>query len=189
MARAAVSDPVPGASDNASGVAVMLAAAERLAAAPLPHTEVWLVATGCEEAMLGGALDFCDRHAAELDPHHTWYLAIDTVGAGSLRWVTGEGFLRRVHYHAGFVRLAEEVAAEPGAPPARPYLMAFTTDALVPALRGWRALALLALDEDDYPPNYHWRTDAPEAIEPRALDETLDFTMRLLRRIDRDLGS
>ncbi len=184
MGRAALSDPVPGASDDASGVAVMLAAADRLAAAPLRHTDVWLVATGCEEAMLGGAIDFCDRHAAELPRESTWYLAIDTVGAGGLRWCTGEGFLRRIPYDGDFVRLCEETAAEEGAPPARPYAMTFATDALIPAVRGRRAMALLALDDDDYPPNYHWRTDAPDAIDPRALDHALDFTLRLLRRVD-----
>ena len=190
MGRAALSDPVPGASDDASGVAVMLAAADRLAAAPLAHTEVWIVATGCEEDMLGGALDFGDRHGAGLDRDSTWYLAIDTVGAGSLRWCTGEGFLRPIPYHPEFVRLCEETAAEEGAPPARPYTMTFATDALIPAVRGQRAMALLALDDDDYPPNYHWHTDAPEAIEPQALEHTLDFTLRLLRRIDgRSAGS
>ncbi|MBI5489108.1 MAG: M28 family peptidase [Deltaproteobacteria bacterium] len=186
MGRAAFSDPVPGASDDASGVAVMLAAADRLAAEPLAHTEVWVVATGCEEAMLGGALDFCDRHAPGLGAYNTWYLAIDTVGAGALRWCTGEGFLRRIPYDGKFVRLCREVAAEDGAPPARPYTMTFATDALVPAVRGLRAMALLALDEDDYPPNYHWHTDSPDNIDPRALDHTLDFTLRLLRRIDAD---
>jgi hypothetical protein len=184
MARAAFSDAVPGASDDASGVAVLLAAADRLIVEPLPHTEVWLVATGCEEAMLGGALAFCDRHGADFERDNSWFLALDTVGAGSLRYVTGEGFLRKIPYDGEFVQLAADVAAEPGAPPAKPYFMTFATDALVPAIRGLRALGLLALDEDDYPPNYHWHTDAPEAIEPRVLDESLDFTMRLLRRID-----
>jgi hypothetical protein len=184
MGRAALSDAVPGASDNASGVAVMLAAADALARRPPEHTEVWFVATGCEEAMLGGALDLLARHAGELDRERTWFLALDTLGAGTLRWCTAEGFVRRVAYDRTFVGLAEATAAEPGAPPARPYAMSFTTDALVPASRGYRALSLLTLDEDDYPPNYHWHTDVPEAIEPAALAAALDFTLRLLRRLD-----
>jgi acetylornithine deacetylase/succinyl-diaminopimelate desuccinylase-like protein len=40
---------VQGANDNGSGTAALLTILERLADAPLPHTEVWGVFTGCEE--------------------------------------------------------------------------------------------------------------------------------------------
>jgi hypothetical protein len=184
MARAAFGPVVPGASDDAAGVAVLLALADRLADAPLAHTEVWFVATGCEESGIAGSAALLDRHAGELDRKNTWFLAIDTVGAGTLRWCTEEGFARPVRYDPEFAALAAATAAEPGAPPARPYATSFGTDALHPAVRGWRALSLIALDDDDYAPNYHWHTDTPDAIDPATPAAVQEFALRLVRRID-----
>ncbi|MDI7267025.1 MAG: hypothetical protein QME96_03410, partial [Myxococcota bacterium] len=62
----------------------------------------------------------------------------------------------------------------------------FGTDALVPAVRGHRALSIIALDDDDYPPNYHWRTDGPDAVDPATPAAAVDYAHRLLRRIDAD---
>ena len=183
MALAARSPGVPGAADNASGVAILLALGERLCAEPLAGTEVWLAATGCEEAMLGGALDLLGRHAGELPAASTWFLALDTLGAGQLHYATGEGLAASVRHDPGFVALAAAAAEEDPARP-QPYAMTFCTDALVPAVRGYRALSLIALDEDGYPANYHWRTDVPEAIDPAVLAAARDYTLRLLRRID-----
>jgi hypothetical protein len=176
--------PVAGASDDAAGVAVLLALAERLAADPLRATEVWFVATGCEESGLYGPQALLRRHADALGRPDTWFLALDTLGAGTVRWCTGEGFARHIRFDPAFASLAERVAAEPGAPPALPYANPFATDALVPALRGYRALSLIALDEDDYPPNYHWRTDVPENVDPATPRAALDFAERLARRLD-----
>jgi len=184
MARAALNPAVPGASDDAAGVAVLLALAEDLRLAPLDHTEVWFVATGCEESGLAGAVELLERHAAELDRERTWLLALDTLGGGALRWCTGEGFVRFLRYDASFVALARETAAEPGAPPARPYAMTFGTDALAGLVRGYRTLSLIALDDAGYPPHYHWRSDTPENIDPATPAAALEFTRRLLRRLD-----
>jgi hypothetical protein len=54
----ALRSPVPGANDNASGVAALLALAGRLASDPLDETEVLLVFPGAEEAGMGGMRAF-----------------------------------------------------------------------------------------------------------------------------------
>ncbi|MBN1770873.1 MAG: M28 family peptidase [Deltaproteobacteria bacterium] len=184
MGRAALGPAVPGASDDAAGVAVLLALAEDLAAAPLEHTEVWFVATGCEESGLAGAVDLLERHAGELDRERTWLLALDTLGSGTLRWCTGEGFVRFLPYDGSFVALARETATEPGAPASLPYAMTFGTDALAGLVRGYKSLSLIALDDAGYPPHYHWRSDTPENIDPATPAAAREFTRRLLRRLD-----
>jgi hypothetical protein len=184
MGRAALAPAVPGASDDAAGVAVLLALAEDLRAAPLDHTEVWFVATGCEESGLAGAVDLLEHHRDELDREGTWLLALDTLGSGTLRWCTGEGFVRFMPYDPAFVALARETAAEPGAPPSRPYAMTFGTDALAGLVRGYKSLSLIALDDAGYPPHYHWRSDTPENVDPATPAAAREFTRRLLRRLD-----
>ena len=45
--------PTNGANDNASGISVIPSIGEILSRESLEHTEVWCVASGCEEARLG----------------------------------------------------------------------------------------------------------------------------------------
>jgi hypothetical protein len=51
----ALSEIVPGAYDNASGVAAVLSAADELTADPPPNLDVWIVLTGAEESFCEGA--------------------------------------------------------------------------------------------------------------------------------------
>ena len=71
-------EDVPGASDNASGTAVALQLAAECAAAPLAHTEVDVLITGCEESGLLGAQAYARRHT--LRAAETTFLNFDTVG-------------------------------------------------------------------------------------------------------------
>jgi hypothetical protein len=74
----------PGAMDNASGIAVLLALAEsllrdqRLAAADLTF-----LATGAEEIGLAGAMRWIQRHAEEYPRDATLFINIDSAGVGS----------------------------------------------------------------------------------------------------------
>ena len=71
-------EDVPGASDNASGTAVALQLAAECAAAPLAHTEMDVLITGCEESGLLGAQAYARRHS--LRAAETTFLNFDTVG-------------------------------------------------------------------------------------------------------------
>jgi len=58
-----------GANDNATGAGLVLALGKQLCDAPLEHTRVWLVCSGCEEVQHYGAIDFFRRHKGDLlDP-------------------------------------------------------------------------------------------------------------------------
>jgi Zn-dependent M28 family amino/carboxypeptidase len=58
---------VPGANDNLSAVAAMLAVARRLAEEPVHGVRVLLVSTGSEESFEEGMSAFIARHEHELD--------------------------------------------------------------------------------------------------------------------------
>src|SRR5207244_13421157 len=79
----ATSRTVPGASDNATGVAALIELARRFAAAPAPGVELVLLAPGCEESGMGGMAAFLRDHAAELRSLSTLVLGLDTLGAGT----------------------------------------------------------------------------------------------------------
>src|SRR3954452_9470481 len=88
--------PVPGASDNASGVAAVLGLAHDLAPRPPRSLRVLLVSTGSEETMVEGMDAFLRRHRAELDPARTLVVCLDQIGWEKLVLRDSEGVLRRV---------------------------------------------------------------------------------------------
>jgi hypothetical protein len=77
IARAEV---VPGANDNLSAVAALLAVADELERNPLPGLRVLLISTGSEESFSEGMQAFGRRHFSELDPEQTEFLCLECLG-------------------------------------------------------------------------------------------------------------
>jgi hypothetical protein len=73
----------PGAMDNASGLAVLLALAEGLPRdETLRGVNLTFLATGAEEIGLAGAMRWIQRHEGELDRARTVFVNVDSVGVG-----------------------------------------------------------------------------------------------------------
>jgi hypothetical protein len=176
---------VYGANDNASGTGVMLAVAERVAKDPLQNTDVWIVATGCEEAGLVGMLAFLRRHEQELQD--ALILNLDSVGAGELKYITGEGLIKAVPSDPELLMFSAEVAREnPELQLVPQEYRAFPTDASAALMGGYRAMSIMALDEEGVIPNWHWETDVAENLDEENLSETEAFVDLLLTKIDRE---
>lgn len=80
----------PGANDNGSGVAVLMAAAEALAQEPLPHTQVDVIFFSAEESGLIGSEVYVKEHREQLNGAAV--LNLDMVGSGErLTYVSGAG--------------------------------------------------------------------------------------------------
>ncbi len=174
----------PGANDDASGVAVMLALAEALAREPPPELEVWFLSTGSEEGILGGMQAFVEHHRAELQARRPFVLNLEVLGSGRATYLEGEGFLRRYPYHQEAVDLAAEVAAEPAFASVRSLGTApFATDALVATRHGIPAITVASLNDDGYVPHYHWPSDTPETVDLRSVEEAYAFCHRLIERL------
>ena len=74
---------VPGANDNATGVAVVLDLVRALVAEPLEHVEVVAVCPGGEESGMGGFAAFLRARASSLHPASTLVVGLDTLGSGT----------------------------------------------------------------------------------------------------------
>lgn len=176
---------VYGANDNASGTGVMLALAERLAGAPLQNTEVWVAATGCEEAGLVGMRAFLDRHEQEL--REALILNLDNVGAGELKYITGEGLIKAYPSDPELLMFAAEVVREnPELALAPQEYRGLPSDALGALIPGYRAMSIMALDEEGVIPNWHWETDVVENLDEKNLSDTERFVEVLLKKIDQE---
>ena len=174
----------PGANDDASGVAVLLALAEHLANQPAVGLEVWFLSTGSEEGLLGGMSAFIERHGAELEGRRPFVLNLEMMGSGRPVYIESEGFLRRYPYQAEAVGLARDVAAEEefagiGSLAASP----FASDALIATRNGIPAITIASLNDQGYVPNYHWPSDTPENVDLTSVEDAYAFSRRLVERL------
>jgi Zn-dependent M28 family amino/carboxypeptidase len=174
---------VYGANDNASGTGVMLSVAETLAKQPLENTEVWIVATGCEEAGLVGMLAFLDRHGHELQD--ALIINLDNIGAGELKYITGEGMISAYPADPELLMLAAEVVRETPSLSLTPHeYRTLPTDAYAALVRGYRAMSIMAFDEEGVIPNWHWETDVISNLDENNLEKAERFVEKLLAKID-----
>lgn len=141
---------VPGASDNATGVAAVLALVERLAADPLPGVEVVVLLPGAEESGMGGMAAWMEAEGATLDPATTLVLGLDTLGAGEPMVVSAEGPLWKVDYGAAELDLADAAAARAGLPAPRRFRLGGWTDPVLARLAGLPTISLLSLRDNAF---------------------------------------
>lgn len=176
---------VPGANDNASGVAAVLAVVEKLRRQPLQNSKLWVAFTGCEEAGIQGARAFFKKHWTELPTESTAIINIDNVGSGNLHYVTGEGMLLFYNFDEALINQCQLLAQSPPFENVRPleYRRAYF-DTLVFVQHGYPCTTLIALDNDQLIPHWHWYTDTVENIDEKTIRQTADFAAELIRRLD-----
>ena len=176
-------EDVPGANDNASGVAVVAELARELAAEPLTSSRVVVLMTGCEESGLLGAQAFLRSR----DTSGWLFVNFDSVGGpGTLRYVRREGIVQKWDADSALLEIAERVGSR------RPRLelaasegpIGLTYDVTPVLARGGRGLSFVAGDGGVIP-NYHWPTDTPENLGPGALERALEVGREVLAAIDR----
>lgn len=157
---------VPGANDNLSAVAVLVAVAERLNEEPVSGLRVLLVSCGAEEVIQGGIYGWMARHAPELPRDRTWVLNLDTVGSPRLALLEGEGPFRMEEYHdPPFRDFIVDTAARAGIALRRGLRARSSTDAVIPSRAGFPTATLVSVDYAKALSNYHLMTDTPENLD------------------------
>lgn len=168
------SDTVPGASDNATGVAAAIELAARAAADPLEGTELTIVLPGCEESGMGGMAEWMRGEGAGLDPATTLVLGLDTLGAGEPMVVSAEGPLWRVRFGDSDLAVADRGAARALQPPPRRFRIGGYTDPALARLAGLPAISLLSLKGNAFT-EYHLPTDTPDRVDWDSVQRCLDI--------------
>jgi hypothetical protein len=193
LADIELSDVVPGANDNASGVATALSLAEQLDADRPENLDVWVLLTGGEECQMEGMRSFVRSHRKSIDRESNYFIVLDAVGAGTVRYETGEGLAVTYDLDGRLAELCTAVAEadrENGNRfGARPWRSGFATDALPARIAKLRATTVTCLaDGSILPAHYHRPEDVPKRIDRKALDRAHDFVLELVRALDRDVG-
>lgn len=160
------SETVPGANDNLSGVASLVAVAELLRERPIAGLRVLLVSCGAEETIQDGICAFMARHRDELDPASTRFLNLDTVGSPHLVLVDAEGLVRLEEYHGPWLAdLVQRRAQELGIPLHRGYRFRVSTDSVIPSRAGYPTATLVSMTDWRAQANYHLPSDTPDNLD------------------------
>lgn len=170
---------VNGANDNGSGAAIALAIAEAHRQQPLP-VDLTVLLTGAEEVGERGMKHFMETAGRQLDPGNTYFVNLDNVGGGVLRYQLGEGMVAYYKYSPVLIGLARELAAtaERKLLPLKNTIL--PTDSLIPARRGFHTITFLAQNEDGTIPNYHWHTDTMDTVDRDLVEFTGRFVWQYL---------
>jgi hypothetical protein len=164
---------VPGANDNASGVAGVLELVGRLARDRPAGLEVVALVCGCEESGMGGMLAWLQTEGLELDPDRTLVLGLDTIGSGEPVVLEAEGGLWPVRYREDDVASAERAGL-------RRWRLGAWTDPVLAALRGLPALSILSVRDGGFP-NYHLPSDLPANVDVGCVEACVDAAEAIAR--------
>ncbi|MEZ5078692.1 MAG: M28 family peptidase [Solirubrobacterales bacterium] len=163
---------VPGASDNASGVAATLALLAAWAREPLPGCEVIALFPGCEEAGMGGMAAWMREEGAALDPSRTLVLGLDTLGAGDPVVAASEGPLLPQRFREADLAWADAGAAAAGLPAPERVRVPAWTDPVLALQAGLPAISLLSM-RDGLFTEYHLPTDTPDRVDWGSVERCL----------------
>lgn len=164
------SETVPGANDNLTACAVLVALAEMLRESPR-DLRVWLVSAGAEETLQDGIRGFMDTHASELDRDATSFLCIDTVGSPRLMMLEGEGPAWMEDYDPGLRDTVIRVAEENDLALERGFRARASTDAIIPRRHGFKIANLSSVNDYHYLSNYHLPSDTAENVNYETVAE------------------
>ncbi|MCL4557537.1 MAG: M28 family metallopeptidase [Deltaproteobacteria bacterium] len=171
-----------GANDNASGVGVLLGIAERFSTEPLRNTEIYLVATGAEEVGMAGMLFFVREHRDLLKD--AFVINIDNCGSGRVSYIIEEGMIKQYPADHSMVAMADKIVKESSMHITPRVFTTMSTDALVPLSRGYRAMSIMAFDDEGVLPNWHWETDVFENVRPAPVNLAYEFASKMIGTIE-----
>jgi hypothetical protein len=173
----------PGANDNAAAAGTLLALAERLQAEPLPHTEVWLAFTGCEETGCDGMRSLLAEHRAALQ--EALILDLELAGIGDqLVYMHDEGVVRRRSIDPQVERLLQEAGQAFDLRPVSTRGTGAFTEAGCAWEHGFhRAVCLLAQRRGSpLMPEWHRLSDVPERLQACTLERMHALVWEILRQ-------
>ena len=184
----ALSEIVPGAYDNASGVAAVLSAAESLTADPPANLDVWVLLAGSEESLCEGSRAFVRAQRKQLDRETTRFINVDSVSYGEVAYEISQGAVISFNHDPQLIELCEALSSA-GAGEAKPIRHSALDDALPPRVLRMRSITIRTTDaEGNLAPWYHTHEDTLERVDAAALTRATEFVVGLARLLDREAG-
>jgi hypothetical protein len=179
---------VPGANDNLTGCAALVALAERFRDEPVTGVRVLLASCGAEEVLQGGIYGFAEQYLEGRDPSQTFVLNLDSIGCPELILVEGEGpfFMHDYCDPSWRDRIAEVTERATGAPLRRGPRARASTDAIITSHAGFPSASFASWEPDTkLISNYHLMTDTADNV----IYETVERAVVIAEALARDLAA
>ncbi len=160
--EAGLAPTVPGASDNGTGVAALLALSRQLVEHPLPDADVILLVPGGEEASMVGMLAWMRKEGIKLSRSHTFFLGLDLLGAGEPIVAKREGW--SASYRDDDLSWADRGAELVGLPAPKRFGLGTSSDPMIARRAGFVAVSLLS-ERDGSLGRFHLPDDVPETVD------------------------
>ena len=178
------SPTVPGANDNASGIASALVMAETLMAEKPEDLELYFIGFGAEENHLGGSRSFVHELGHNFDPESTYVINVDGIAAGKLKYVSHEMMILPYAYEdQELIVMARSLSRSDQFDGVIPAIIEGHTDALSFGLKGFKAISLICTEDNGIPLNYHQTGDAPENMPYDGTEKSMQFVESLVAAI------
>ena len=173
----------PGANSNASGVSVLLELARDISSRPLDFVEIWFLATGCKEAGSKGMIRFLEHFKVKKED--VFFVYLDSIGIGKLKFILKEGLLKQHSSDDKLLKMARISAEEnPRLPVTGNTYNLLPTDAAAALNRGYKAMSLMALDDNGQIPHWKELEDTCSRIEKNNLKTVKELSKRILAKIE-----
>lgn len=172
--QSARSQTVPGASDNASGVAGVLELARRYLADPPEGTEVIVLVPSGEEVGLAGVYQWLQNSEGVrplASAGEVLVLGLDTIGAGEPVVVRGESL-------TGRYRDDDLALVDPEVPRV---VLGAGTDPMAARYAGLPAVSIVSWADGGFT-NYHLPTDTADRVSWQSVERCVDLADRTIRR-------
>ena len=154
-----------------------------------------MILPGAEECNAEGMAYYMGSHRREIDRERTFFVNLDSVSYGDVHFQRSEGAIVNRAMDRRLVELCEAIAeaqrteeGDEAGHAARPIRHSFHTDALPAVVRGFRAISIVGASDGVGPPYYHTPEDTPDKVDAESLSRAVEFTLDLVRAIDRDIG-
>ena len=173
---------VPGANDNASGVAAALQLARRFTAEPPAEHEIAVLLTGSKESGCRGM-----RHHLGLEPTATEarYVVLEGVGAGRLHLITSEGMIRPIRYPNPLPDVGRRLLSYRQHRSMREARFARGFLEARAAARAHRSVvAVVGLDGLGRVARRYRLSDTPDKVDPAVVCRAADFVWDLVRDLE-----
>lgn len=176
--EAAFSKTVPGANDNASGVAGLIELGRELAIDPVEATDVVLLSPGGEEAGAVGMAGWLAQNAEALEPTTTLFIGLDSIGSGEPVISVRESVAGR--YRREDVELVERAAEREGLPAPRRVGLGAVSDPMVARYRGFHSVSLLAW-RDGMIANLHRLSDVASDVDYSSIGKVMALARAVIK--------
>lgn len=182
----ALTDIVPGACDNASGVAAALSVADELEADPPENLDVWVILTGGEECNAEGMAAHLRNRRGKIDRERTVFVNIDSVSFGKPHYVAAEGAIISYPMDARLIAICSELDV-PGGDSPSPIVVPLHTDALPPRVRRMAAISIIGAEDGLGHRYHHTPEDTADRVDDAALTSATATALALIRAIDAEV--